>query len=90
MPRLDPALIANGSEGGERRVSNGRRLLEREVRRLRQEVVLCSAGILGEGASAPAEHLIAGSKPLDVPADRLSLPGHIESRDLVLWFSAAR
>src|SRR6185295_8069151 len=67
-------------EGCERGVSDGRRLLEREVRRLRQEVVLRGAGILGEVAPAPAEHLIARSKLLDVSADRLDLTGDIESR----------
>src|SRR5919109_39745 len=73
-------LIANGGEGGERGVSDGRRLLEGEVGRLRQEVVLRGARILGEGAPAPAEHLIARSKLFEVSADRLDLTGDIEPR----------
>ena len=73
-------MIANSIEGGEGGVSNGRGLLEREVGRLRQEVVFSSARILGEGAPAPAEHLVARSKLLHVFADRLDLPGQIESR----------
>jgi hypothetical protein len=82
VSRLHLPLIANGVEGGERGVSDRRRLLEREVGRLRQEVVLCSARILSEGAFAPAEHLIARPKLFHVSADRLDLPGYIESRNL--------
>ena len=77
-------LIANGSQSGERRVPDGRRLFEREVRRLGQEVVLSSARILGEGAFTPAEHLVAGSKLRHVPAGCLDLPGHIDPRYLPL------
>src|SRR6478672_2999925 len=85
VPGLHLPLIANGSEGGERGVSNGRRLPEREAGRLRQDVVLRSARILGEGAPTPAEHLIARSKLLYAAADCLDLPGHVESRCLALW-----
>ena len=56
--------------------------LKREVGRLRQKVALRSARIVGEGAFAPAEHLIARPKLLHVSADRLDLPGDVESRNL--------
>jgi len=82
-------LIANGIEGRESRVTDGRGLLERQVGRLRQEVVLWSARILGESALAPAEHLIARSKLLHVSADRLDPARDISSRDLALRLAQA-
>jgi hypothetical protein len=78
-------LIANGIEGGERRVSNGRGLLKCEVRRLCQEVVLTGTRILGEGAVAPAENFVTRLKLLYVAADRLNLPGHVDTRYLAPW-----
>src|SRR3954454_5404989 len=85
VPGLHLPLIANGREGGERGVSNCRRLLEREVGRIRQDGALRSARILGERTPAPAEHLIARSKLLDPASDRLDLPSHIESWYLAPW-----
>src|SRR4051812_19434253 len=90
VPNLHLPLIANGGEGCERGVSDGRRLLEREVGRLRQEVALHGAGILGEGAPTPAEHLITRSKLLDASADRLDLTGDIESRHRAPRLTQAR
>ena len=84
LPRLDLPLIANGIEGGEGRVSDGRGLLKREVGRLRQQVVLFSTRVFGKGAVAPAENLIAWLKLLHAVADRFNLPRQIESRYLVL------
>ena len=82
LPRPHLALIANGGQGGQRGIADRGGLLEREVGRLRKEVVLGGARVFGERALAPAEHIIASTKLLDVPADRLNLPGHIESRYL--------
>jgi hypothetical protein len=59
-------------------------LLKREVGRLGQEAALCGTRILGERAPAPAEHLIARTKLIDVSADRLDLPGDIHPRYLTL------
>ena len=58
---------------------DGSRLLEREIGRLRQEGILCSTRIFGEGALAPPEDLIARSNLLHVPADRLNLTGDVEA-----------
>src|SRR3954468_7722465 len=78
MPRLNLPLIANGGECGERRVSDRGRLFEREIGWLRQEVVLCSTRVLGEGAFAPTEHLIARSKLMHVRPDCLDLAGYVD------------
>ena len=59
LPRLDLALVAKRLEGGEAGDGDGRGLLEAEVGRFGREVVLWSAGVLGVGAVAPAEDLIA-------------------------------
>src|ERR1700674_3824052 len=84
---LDLALIAKQLEGGGCRHPDGRGLLEREVGRLGHEGALCCPGVLGKGARAPAEHLIAGSELRDVLADRLDRPRDIRSRDTVLWLA---
>src|SRR5450759_2562743 len=55
LARLDFSLIAKNLEGGGCGHPDRRGLLEGEVGRLRQEMVLCGAHILGESASAPAE-----------------------------------
>jgi hypothetical protein len=90
VPRLHLALIANRSEGGEGRVSNGGRLLKREVGRPGQEVVLRSTRILGEGAPAPAENLISGPKLLHVFPGDLNLPDYVEPRYLAPGLEQAR
>jgi hypothetical protein len=67
-------------EGGEPRDGHDRGLLEAEVCRLGREVVLASAGVLGEGAVAPAEHLITGPEPGHLGADRLDAPGDVHAQ----------
>ena len=59
LPGLDLAVVAKELEGGRRGHADGGRLLEREVGRLLDELVLGRVGVLGEGAGAPAEHLVA-------------------------------
>ena len=61
-----------------------RRLLEAEVGRLGRELVLGRARVLGEGALADAEHLVAGLEPGHVLADRLHDAGDVHARDGVL------
>src|SRR3954468_9616053 len=79
---LHPAVIANGGERGQRRVADRRRLLERQVGRPGPQVLRRSAGIFGQRTAAPAEHLIARLKVLDVASDRLNVPGYVASRYL--------
>src|SRR6185437_7212894 len=80
-------LIAKKLEAGGCGHSDGCSLLEREVRRLRHEVIRSSTRILGKGACAPAEYLIAWSELRHVLADRLDYPRDIRSRNTVLWFA---
>jgi integrase len=54
--RLDLALIPKALEGGEPGDGHDRRLLKAEALRLGRKLVRRSAGVLGEGAVAPAEH----------------------------------
>jgi hypothetical protein len=62
-------------------------LLKHEVGRLQHELVFCSTRILGAGAVARAEYLIIWLKPRHVLAERLNVPCHIESRNIVpSWF----
>src|SRR5919107_268251 len=64
----------------ERRAAGGgnrRRLLEGEVRRLGRQPVLARSRVLGEGASAGAEHLIAQLELRDPIPDRLDATCHI-------------
>src|ERR1035437_9866334 len=56
---LDLPLIAQQLQGGGCRYPDGRGLLKREVGRLGDEVVRTGTGILGKGACAPAEYLVA-------------------------------
>ena len=52
--------------------------------RLGRELVLASTHVLGVGALADAEHLIARLEPAHVLADRLHDPGHVRADDGVL------
>ena len=84
LPRLDPRHVAQGLQGRGGGRGHDRRLLEREVGRLRRERVLLPAGVLGEGAAAGAEHLVAGPQPGDARADRRDPSGDILPRHAVL------
>ena len=85
LPWLDLPLIAQQLEGGGGGHPDGCGLREREVGRLRHEVVRSSARILGEGARAPAEDLIAHLELRHVLADGLHCPCDIRSWNTVLW-----
>src|ERR1700694_602042 len=69
---LHLALIAKNLKGGRGGNPNGRSLLEREVGWLQYEMVLGGTRILGKGASAPADYLIAWSELRHILADRLN------------------
>jgi hypothetical protein len=72
-------VVANSLQGGEGRDGAGGRLLEAEVLRLGCELVLLGAGVLGEGALADSEHLVARLERGHVLADRLDAPGDLPS-----------
>lgn len=84
---LKLADIAKHVEGDASGLGNGRGLLEREVHRLRHEVVLASTHILGEGTLAPAEYLITWLNLRHVLADRFNLPRDIRAPNTVPWFA---
>jgi hypothetical protein len=71
LPRLNLPHVAQSLERGGAGGGNGRRLLEGEVRRLGRNLVRSSGRVLGEGAVAGAEHLIARLEPRHILADRL-------------------
>src|SRR2546423_1005626 len=62
-------------------------LLEREAGRLWHEVVRRGARVLGKGARAPAENLIAWAQLRHARTDGLHRPGDIRSRDSVLYLA---
>jgi hypothetical protein len=74
-------VVAQALQGGQAGDGDRRGLLEGEVRRLGRELVLRSAGVLGEGALAEAEHLIAGLESGHLVADRFHDPGDVRARD---------
>jgi hypothetical protein len=81
LPRLDASLAQTLKRGipGRRR---GRRLLERDAGRFRNEGVLIDAGELRKGAEfARAEDIIAGAKLRHLAADRFDAAGNVESED---------
>jgi hypothetical protein len=69
------ALVAQSLEGSGRRDGDGRRLIECEVCRLGRQLVFACAGVLGEGAFAGTNHLIARPEPGHSLADRLDPSG---------------
>ena len=84
----DLPLIAKTLQSGRRRHGHGRRLLERQPRRLRHEEALRGAAdVLGKGSAARTEDLIAGSKLRDVLPDRLDLPSHVHTHGAALWLA---
>src|SRR5206468_6445633 len=64
-PGPDLAVVAKELEGRRCGHTDRGRLVEGEIRRLLDELVLGGPGILGEGARTPAEDLVTGSKTLD-------------------------
>ena len=86
LPGLDLAHVPKRLEGGEPGDGDGRGLLEAEVGWLGRELVLWRAGVLGEGAAAPAEHLVTRLEPGHLAADRLHAPGDVHAQDGGLGF----
>ena len=78
-PGCDPAGVAKRLEGGAGGGGYGCRLLEGEVRRLERERVFSGGCVLGKGAVAGAEDLVAGLEPRHVLADRLDGAGDIHA-----------
>lgn len=83
---MDLAHVPKRLEGGEPRDGDGRGLLEAEVGWLGRELVLWRAGVLGEGAVAPAEHLVTRLEPGHLAADRLHTPGDVHAQNGGLGF----
>ncbi len=79
LPRLDLPVVAQALQGGQAGDGDRRRLLEGEVRGPVRELLLPSERILGEGALADAEHLVAGLEAGHVLADRLHDPGEVHA-----------
>jgi hypothetical protein len=86
LPWLNLSRIAKTVEGGESRGRYGSGLLKRGARRFQHELVFSSTSILGAGAVARAEYLIPWLKLLYVSANRLNVPCHIRSHNIVPWF----
>jgi hypothetical protein len=76
-----PGSIRPWSRSPCRADGESRRLLEGEVCGFRRELLLPSERVLGEGALADAEHLIAGSEPARILADRLHDPCEVHAGD---------
>jgi len=83
---LDLAHVPERLQGGEPGDGDSRGLLEAEVGWLGRELVLWRAGVLGEGAVTPAEHLITRLEPGHLAADRLHTPGDVHAQNGGLGF----
>jgi hypothetical protein len=87
-PEALASWAAKALEGGDRRHRDRRRLLERQVGRLRRHHPYRGGHVFGEAAVAVVEEvgvdLVAGLEPADPGADRLHLPGDVHTEDLVL------
>lgn len=85
LPRLDPPVVAQALQGGQAGDGDHRRLLEGQVCWSGCELVLASARVLGEGALADAEHLIARLEPGSRKTDLLEGGLFRETHLPVLW-----
>jgi hypothetical protein len=74
---LDLAVVAQPLQGRDGRDRDRGGLLEAHVRRLGDQAVLAGDHELGEGAGAPAEHLVAGPEAGHVRADGLDDARHV-------------
>jgi hypothetical protein len=79
LPWLDLAWAAESLTRGTRGRGDGCRLLEGEVCRLRRELVCSSTCVVGKGAAADAEYLVARLKSRHGFADRLDGPRDIHT-----------
>lgn len=84
-PRSNLPGVAKVPEGGGGCQGNSGSLLERELGRLGHEAVLTGAYELGEGACAPAEHLIPWSQPLHALPNRDNVPCDVGSSHADPW-----
>ena len=73
--------IPEGLQGRGRRDGDRRGLLERQVRRLGDEVADASGHVFGECAAPAAEDRIAGAKLGDITTDRFDDAGDIDARE---------
>jgi hypothetical protein len=80
LPRLNLPLVTEALQRGVGRYRYGSRLLKGHVTRLENQRGFGSAHILGEGATARAEHGVARLELGYVPAHRFHLAGHIKAR----------
>jgi hypothetical protein len=83
-PGLHLAVIAKRLQRGQGRRGHGRGLLERQVVRLGNKLVLLGTRVFGACAAAPAEHLVARLEARHVLADGLDAPCQIDPHDEVL------
>src|SRR5260370_13988121 len=79
LARLDLCLIAKKRQGSDCGHTDCCGLLEGEIGRLEQEVVLACRCVLGKGSRAPAEYLITRSEVCDAAAPRLDRTRDIAS-----------
>jgi len=84
LPGRDMAVIAKRLEGDHRRHRDRRGLLEGDVDRHPCKRVLGGRGVLGIGAAAPAEDLVARAEPGHAAAHRLDRPGDVGPANDVL------
>jgi hypothetical protein len=84
VPGLDASVVADGLQRGHAGDRDGTRLVEGEVGRLGRELVRPGARVLGEGALADAEHLVAGMEGGHVGADGFNRSGQVPARVGVL------
>ncbi len=79
LPRLNPARVAQSLEGSAGGGGYSCRALEGEICRLEREHVLSGKCVLGKGAGAGTEDLVAGLELRHVLADRLDHPCDINT-----------
>ncbi|RIH75673.1 hypothetical protein Mterra_03957 [Calidithermus terrae] len=88
LPGPDPAGVPQPLQRGHGRHRHGRRLLERQARRLQRQGLLLGADVLGQpaepAAGQVAEHLVPGLEALHVLPHRLDPPRDVGAEDRVL------
>jgi hypothetical protein len=79
LPGSNLPVVANRLECCGASDGNGRRLLEREVRRLRRELAHSGGRVLSERAVADAEHGVADVEGGDIAAHGLDTAGYVSA-----------